>query len=221
MISTGSHPNKKGSYNNFLVGAQSSALSVLRDVIHFSYKRPPLLDTEERKRIASSFKHVNEVVIQETMDYTNIIRRLKPNYVLHGDDWRTGHMQVVRQKVIDVLAEWGGELVEVPYTRGLSADKISRRITSEVTTPGERLVKLRKLLQLKPYIRAIDTSNGLTGIIAENMRVMDEATLAVKEFDALWISSLCDSAFTLPKLGQFGIEPLSDKILPIPYIIMP
>jgi phosphoenolpyruvate phosphomutase len=104
-------------------------------------------------------------------------------------------MQIVRQKVIDVLAEWGGELVEVPYTKGLSADKLSRQLTSSVTTPSERLVKLHKLLQLKPYIRAIDTSNGLTGIIAENVRFMDKDTLMVKEFDAMWISSLCDSAF--------------------------
>jgi len=180
--------NHAAKYGRVIIG-------VLTDEAIATYKRPPLLDTDERKRIASSFKHVDEVVIQKSMDYTNIIRKLKPDYVLHGDDWRTGHMQIVRQKVIDVLSEWGGELVEVPYTQGLSADKISRQLTSALTTPGERLVKLRKLLQLKPYIRAIDTSNGLTGIIAENMRVMDEEALTVKEFDAMWISSLCDSAF--------------------------
>jgi len=170
-------------------------VGVLTDEAIATYKRPPLLDTAERKRIASSFKHVDKVVTQETMDYTDILRELRPNFVIHGDDWRTGHMQIVRQKVINVLSEWGGELIEVPYTKDLSADKLSRQLTSTITTPGERLVKLHKLLQLKPYVRAIDTSNGLTGIIAENVRIMDESTLTVKEFDAMWISSLCDSAF--------------------------
>jgi phosphoenolpyruvate phosphomutase len=180
--------NHAAKYGQVIVG-------VLTDEAIATYKRPPLLDTAERIRIVNSFKNVDKVVVQETMDYTNILRELRPNYVLHGDDWRTGHMQIVRQKVIDVLTEWGGELIEVPYTKNLSADRLSRQLTSAVTTPDQRLIKLRKLLQLKPYIRAIDTSNGLTGIIAENLRVMDEPTLTVKEFDAMWISSLCDSAF--------------------------
>jgi len=180
--------NHAAKYGAVIVG-------VLTDEAIATYKRPPLLDTAERMRIASGFKHVERVVIQKTIDYSNILRELRPDYVLHGDDWRTGHMQIIRQKVIDVLSEWGGELVEVPYTKGLSADKLSRQLTSFVATPNERLVKLHKLLQLKPYIRAIDTSNGLTGIIAENVRFMDKDTLTVKEFDAMWISSLCDSAF--------------------------
>ncbi|MCL2577721.1 MAG: phosphoenolpyruvate mutase [Defluviitaleaceae bacterium] len=170
-------------------------VGILTDEAIATYKRPPLLDTEERMKIVSGFKHVEEVVIQESMDYTDILRKLKPDYVLHGDDWRTGHMQLIRERVISVLSEWGGDLIEVPYTRNLSADKLSRQISGKLTTPGQRLVKLHKLLQLRPYIRAIDTSNGLTGIVAENARVMDESTLTVKEFDALWISSLCDSAF--------------------------
>jgi len=180
--------NQAANYGKVIVG-------VLTDEAIATYKRPPILDTAERMKIVSSFKYVEQVVVQETLDYTDVLRELRPNYVVHGDDWRTGHTQVVRERVIEVLAEWGGELVEVPYTRHLSGDKLSRRLASITSTPDHRRAQLGKLLRLKPYIRAIDASNGLTGIIAENVRVTDQSTSSVKEFDAMWISSLCDSAF--------------------------
>jgi len=180
---------------NHAAGYGKVIVGVLTDEAIATYKRPPLLDTAERMKIAASFKHVDRVVVQEHMDYTGILRQLRPDYVVHGDDWRTGHMQLIRQRVVEVLSEWEGQLIEVPYTKNLSANNLSRQLTSALTTPDQRLAKLRKLLQLKPYIRAIDASNGLTGIIAENVRVMDESSLTVKEFDAMWISSLCDSAF--------------------------
>jgi len=180
--------NQAAKYGKVVVG-------VLTDEAVATYKRPPFLDTDERVRIAASFKNVARVVTQEQLDYTEILKQLKPDYVVHGDDWRTGYMQVIRERVIDVLSQWGGELIEVPYTLNISSDKLSRQLSSALNTPELRLGKLRKLLQLKPYIRAIDVSNGLTGIIAENVRIMDEPTLTVKEFDAMWISSLCDSSF--------------------------
>jgi len=180
--------NQAAKYGKVVVG-------VLTDEAIATYKRPPILDTAERIKIAESFKHVERVVVQESLDYTQVLQELKPDYVVHGDDWRTGILQVIRERVIAQLATWGGELVEVPYTRHLSSDKTSRQLSSILNTSDLRLAKLRKLLALKPYIRAIDTSNGLTGIVAENARVMDEGSLTVKEFDAMWVSSLCDSAF--------------------------
>jgi len=170
-------------------------VGVLTDEAVATYKRPPLLDTGERMRIAAGFKYVENVVVQKQLDYSEVLRELKPDYVVHGDDWRTGYMQVVREQVIKVLKEWGGELIEVPYTRDLSGDRLSRQLSNTFTTSDQRLPKLQKLLNVKPYIRAIDVSNGLTGIIAENVRCMDEATMTAKEFDAMWVSSLCDSAF--------------------------
>jgi phosphoenolpyruvate phosphomutase len=170
-------------------------VGVLTDEAVAAYKRPPLLDTVERMKIAAGFKNVDRVVVQKHMDYTEVLRELRPDYVVHGDDWRLGHMQVIRERVISVLSEWSGELIEVPYTTNVSGDRLSRQLANTLTTSDQRLSKLRKLLQLKPYIRAIDVSNGLAGIIAENVRIMDESTLTVKEFDAMWVSSLCDSAF--------------------------
>jgi phosphoenolpyruvate phosphomutase len=180
--------NQAANYGKVVVG-------VLTDEAVATYKRPPLLDTAERMKIAASFKNVDRVVVQEHMDYTDVLRELRPDFVVHGDDWRMGHMQVIREKVITVLSEWSGELIEVPYTTNVSGDRLSRQLSNTLTTSDQRLSKLRKLLQLKPYVRAIDVSNGLTGIIAENVRIMDEPTLTVKEFDAMWVSSLCDSAF--------------------------
>jgi len=163
-------------------------VGVLTDEAIAAYKRPPMLDLQERMKIIAQFKHVDQVIIQETLDYTDNLLTIKPDYVVHGDDWRTGVQQMIRTKVINTLAGWGGELVELPYT----ADPLP---SAFLNTPEQRLAKLKKLLQLKPYIRAIDASNGLTGIIGENAKIEDPATGSTKEFDALWISSLCDSAF--------------------------
>ena len=178
--------NEAAKYGEVIVG-------VLTDEVVAMYKRTPFLDTEERMKIAAGFKGVSRVVVQKSIEYTDILGELRPDYVIHGDDWRIGPLQNVRQKVIETLKDWGGELIEVPYTKHLSTEKLSRQLSSAFATPDKRLSKLKKLLRLKPYVRAIDTSNGLTGLIAENVRVMDGE--ALKEFDAMWISSLCDSAF--------------------------
>ena len=182
--------NEAAKYGSVIVG-------VLTDEAIATYKRPPILSTKERMQIAANFKHVDKVVLQTTLDYTQNLLELTPDYVVHGDDWRTGIQQKVRDKVVEVLAKWGGELIEIPYTHGksLSGDKLSHELTVAFNTPAHRLSKLKKLLQLKPYIRAIDTSNGLTGLIAEHTRFVDETTMTVKEFDAMWVSSLCDSSF--------------------------
>ena len=168
-------------------------VGVLSDEAIATYKRMPFLDVEERMKIAAGFKGVKKVVKQKTLEYTDILNELKPDYVAHGDDWRTGSLQRIRTMVIETLKEWNGELVEFPYTKHLSTDKLSRQLSAAFSAPEKRLSKLKNLLRLKPYIRAIDTSNGLTGLIAENTRVIvDEVQ---KEFDAMWLSSLCDSAF--------------------------
>jgi len=181
--------NEAAKYGRVVVG-------ILTDEAIAMYKRPPILNAADRKQIVENFKNVDRVVLQETLDYTQNLRAIKPDYVVHGDDWRTGIQQKIRDKVISVLSEWGGELIEVPYTQGTpSGGSLSSKLATALNTSEHRLSKLKKLLQLKPYIRAIDTSNGLTGLIAEHTRWVDVETTMVKEFDAMWISSLCDSSF--------------------------
>ena len=170
-------------------------IGVLSDEAIATYKRPPILDFEARCRIFENIKHVTRVVGQETLEYTDNLRRYKPDYVLHGDDWKTGVQRMVREKVIEVLNEWGGELIEIPYDQSLPTADIAKTYAASTNSPEMRRARLRRLLQLKPYIRAIDVSNGLTGLIAENTKVVDDKTSTVKEFDAMWVSSLCDSTF--------------------------
>ena len=170
-------------------------IGLLSDEAIATYKRLPLLDYESRKRIFENIKGVSRVVKQDTLDYTNNLREYKPDIVLHGDDWKTGIQSLAREKVIEVLKEYGGELVEIPYTVGENTAELSKNFMALENTPDNRRAKLRKLLKLKEYIRAIDASNGLTGLIAENVKVIDEKKMMVKEFDAMWVSSLCDSTF--------------------------
>ena len=165
-------------------------IGLLTDEAIATYKRLPILDYETRKRIFENLKNVKKVVKQETLDYTENLRRLKPDYVIHGDDWKQGVQSLVRERVIATLGEWGGELVEVPYNKGISTNELASQYRLLTNTPSNRLSRLKKLLRIKPYINALDASNGLTGLIIENVKVEDPKTATTKEFDAMWISSL-------------------------------
>lgn len=170
-------------------------IGLLTDEAIATYKRLPILDYETRKLIFENIKNVVQVIKQDTLDYTNNLRKLKPDFVIHGDDWKQGVQSLIREKVVQTLNEWGGKLIEIPYTKGISSAEISNKYRLIENTPTNRLSMLRKLLKYKPYIRALDASNGLTGLIIENIKVEDEKTSTIKEFDAMWISSLCDSTF--------------------------
>jgi phosphoenolpyruvate phosphomutase len=170
-------------------------LGLLTDEAIATYKRLPVLSYEERKNIFEAMKGVVKVVPQNTLDYTDNLLKYKPDYVVHGDDWRTGLQRNVRQKVIDVLAQWGGQLVEVPYTKNVSCTQLEKEVRTLANTPDNRRAKLKKLLTVKPYVNVMEASNGLTGLIVENSKVQDETTGFDREFDAMWISSLCDSSF--------------------------
>ena len=170
-------------------------IGLLTDEAIATYKRMPLLDFVTRKKVFENIKGVKEVVAQDTLDYTENLRRLKPDYVIHGDDWRTGVQSEIREKVIKVLSEWGGELIEVPYTADRNTDELEIKYQALVNTPDIRRGKLKKLLKLKPYVRVMEASNGLSGLIVEKTKVKDRETGRDREFDAMWVSSLCDSTF--------------------------
>ena len=166
-------------------------IGLLTDEAIASYKRLPYLSFEQRKVIVEGLVGVDRVVPQDTLDYVPNLRRIKPDYVVHGDDWRTGVQRETRQRVIDALAEWGGQLVEPPYTPGISSSQLNGALREMGTTPGLRMARLRRLLQAKPLVRILEAHSGLTGFIAENTHVLrDGKTL---EFDGMWLSSLTDS----------------------------
>lgn len=166
-------------------------VGLLTDRAIASYKRLPYMAFEQRREVVESLKGVARVVPQDTLDYVPNLREYKPDYVVHGDDWREGVQAGVRQSVIDTLAEWGGELVEVPYTRGISSTQLNEALKELGTTPDIRRNKLRRLLDAKPMVRLIEAHNGLTGLIVENIGV--DTDQGRREFDGMWASSLTES----------------------------
>lgn len=166
-------------------------VGLLTDEAIASYKRLPYMNFEQRREVIENIKGVSRVVPQTTLDYVPNLRKLKPDYAVHGDDWRSGVQKSVRSRVIEALAEWGGELVEVEYTEGISSTQINKALREIGTTPDIRLRKLRRLLDAKEIVRLLEVHNGLTGLIIENTFVNDNGIR--KEFDGMWASSLTDS----------------------------
>lgn len=170
-------------------------VGILSDDAVASYKRVPLLDVEARMLVYGNLKGVANVVKQETLSYRDILEELKPDYVVHGDDWLTGPQRMFRDEVIEVLSQWGGKLIEIPYTKGVSASSIERELKELYGSPDSRRGALKKLLALKKPIRIIEASNGLSGLIVEAASYTDPSTGQVRRYDGMWVSSLCDSTF--------------------------
>jgi phosphoenolpyruvate mutase len=166
-------------------------VGLLTDRAIASYKRVPYMSWEQRKAVIEQIKTVARVVAQETLDYVPNLRAYRPDIVVHGDDWREGVQAGTRQKVIDALAEWGGQLVEVPYTQGISSTQLNRAMKEIGTTPDIRRASLRRLLNAKPVLRFLDLHNALSGLIIEKVHV--DTPTGRKEFDGMWASSLTDS----------------------------
>jgi phosphoenolpyruvate phosphomutase / 2-hydroxyethylphosphonate cytidylyltransferase len=166
-------------------------IGLLTDEAITNYKRLPLISFEDRKTIVESLKGVYKVIPQTTLDYAPNLIKIKPDFVVHGDDWKTGIQKEVRQKVIDLLDEWGGKLVEPQYTKGVSSTDLISAIKSRGITPGKRMKTLRRLIKVKPLVRILEAHNGLTGLIVEKTSIMKNGKII--EFDGIWESSLTDA----------------------------
>jgi phosphoenolpyruvate phosphomutase len=166
-------------------------VGVLTDEAIAEYKRFPLMPLEQRMSIIGSLQGVSQVMVQTSLDYEENIRAIKPDYVVHGDDWRTGIQSVMREKVISILHEWGGELVEYPYTEGVSIETLRKELDGQGILPERRRNRLSSLLKIKKLVRVLEAHNGLSGLIVENTKVVKKDK--IEGFDAMWVSSLCDS----------------------------
>ncbi len=166
-------------------------VGVLSDRAVASYKRFPLLPFQERRALFSNIKGVDRVVEQTELSYKTILRQLKPDVVVHGDDWREGFQKPLRAEVLDVLASYGGRLVEFPYAKSPQYQALERRSQAELSLPDSRRGRLRKLLDMKGLVTAMEAHDGLSGLIVENTAVHDQGHTYA--FDAMWVSSLCDS----------------------------
>jgi phosphoenolpyruvate phosphomutase len=176
--------NEARKFGDVIVGLHTD------DVIR-GYWRNPIMKYEERKEVVSNIKGVVSVIPQDSLDQVPNIREIKPDYVLHGDDWKEGVQKELRDKVIEAISEWGGKLVEVPYTQGVSISKLDEELAQIGITPQMRMKSLKELIYSKKPVRILEAHNGLTGLIVEKTKVEKEGR--IKEFDGMWISSLCDS----------------------------
>ena len=176
--------NRASKLGNLIIG-------LLTDSAIASYKRVPVMEYKDRFKIISSIKGVSNVIKQETHDYTNNLKKIKPDFVEHGDDWKQGIQSNVRNKVIKDLKKWGGKLVEFPYTKGISSSKLISIYKEIGTTPDIRRKQLKRILSSKKLSRFLDIHNGLSGLIVENTKVQIKGK--IEEFDGMWGSSLTNS----------------------------
>lgn len=167
-------------------------IGVLSDEAVVSYKRFPLLPFKERKALFSNIAGVYKVIEQKQLSYRENLEKLHPDYVVHGDDWKTGVQKPIRDEVNSILATYGGVLVEYPYASDKKYKELEDRARAELSLPDVRRSRLKKAIQMKGLVRAIETHSGITGLIAEKTVVNDDAGKSY-QFDAMWVSSLCDS----------------------------
>lgn len=166
-------------------------IGILSDEAVVSYKRFPLLPFDERKALFEQFADVNEVVEQRELSYREILERLKPDLVVHGDDWKIGIQKTIRNEVLEVLQAYGGKLVEFPYADDKKYRELQEYARIDLSIPDIRRSRLKKCIEMKGLVTAMEAHSGITGLIVEKT-VVEENGKAF-QFDAMWISSLCDS----------------------------
>lgn len=166
-------------------------IGLLTDSAIVSHKRLPYLTYEQRKQVVENIKGVSDVVPQEDWSYIPNLKKLKPDFIIHGDDWKSGSLSKIRDEVIEVMKEWGGEVIEVPYTKGINSSALASNMHSIGTTPEIRMKTLRRLIEAKPIVRIMEAHSGLSGLIIENLEVQKDD--GIHRYDGMWSSSLTDS----------------------------
>lgn len=166
-------------------------VGVMSDEAMVGFNRFPTVSVEERMEIVKNTGLVKEVLLQREIMYDRVIAELKPDYVVHGDNWTEGPEAVIRENVIGNLKKYGGELIEIPYTYNENVKRIDDQMKEKLAMPEFRRKRLRQLIEMRPIVKALEVHSGLTGLIAEKTIV--ESSGRLDQFDAMWISSLCDS----------------------------
>ena len=175
---------KATTYGRVIVG-------LLTDSAIAPHKRLPYLTYEQRKNVIENIKGVSEVIPQKECSYLPNLQKLRPNYIIHGDDWKTNYLQKIRAEVYTFMNEIGGEVIEIPYTQGIDQDKLLESAKSIGTTPDIRLKSLRVLIESKPIIRILEAHSCLSALIIENLKIQNEEDIS--RFDGIWNSALVDS----------------------------
>ena len=163
----------------------------LSDKVLIRYNKFSTVSQEERIKLYRTLDGVDEVIVQNDMLYDDIIEKIKPDYVLHGDNWKNGPELAIRSHVENEVSKYGGKIIDVPYTYNEKVKKIDRQLREKLSMPEYRRKRLRQLIQICPIVKTMEAHSGLTGLIVEKTVVEHEGRL--DQFDAMWVSSLCDS----------------------------
>lgn len=166
-------------------------IGLLTDSAIAAHKRLPYLTYEQRKQVVENIKGVSRVVPQEDWSYVPNLKKYKPDYIIHGDDWKAGSLSKIREEVYEVMKAQGGEVIEVPYTKGINSSALSETVKALGTTPEIRMKTLRRLINAKSIVRIMEAHSGLSGLIIENLEISKDD--GVHSYDGMWSSSLTDS----------------------------
>ena len=176
--------NKASKYGDVTVG-------LMTDKAISEYKKIPIINFHQRKIVVQNLSMVKNVIPQETKDYRPNLRRLKPDFVIHGDDWKSGVLKESRDQVIKELKKWSGKLIEFKYTKDISSTKIKQNVFSNEYIKYNRTSILKRLIENKDLVRVIEAHTPLVGLIVENLKLIEKNKIV--EFDAMWSSSLTET----------------------------
>ena len=176
--------NQAQEYGEVLIG-------LLTDAAIASHKRLPYLTYDQRREVLENIRGVSKVVPQNEWSYVNNLRKYRPDYIIHGDDWKVGPLREIREQVYEVMNEIGGKVIEIPYTQGINSSFLDKEMKSIGITADVRLKSLKRLISAKPVVRILEAHDGLCGLIIENAEVWNGDKREV--FDGMWSSSLTDS----------------------------
>lgn len=171
-------------YGKLIVG-------ILSDSAMTRYNRFPTVDFAERVRIVEELGIADKIITQDDIMYDKVVAEIHPDYVIHGDNWKNGPEKAIRDNAEKLLEAYGGSIIDVPYTYNENVKRIDRRIREKLAMPEYRRKRLRQLIEICPIVKTLEVHSGLTGLIAEKTIVETDGEL--DQFDAMWISSLCDS----------------------------
>ena len=166
-------------------------VGVLSDSATVKYNKFPTIPFEQRVEMIKALDGVKEVLVQDDVMYDKIVEQLHPDYIIHGDNWTKEPLKALRDNAEKLLSAYGGKVIDVPYTYNESVRRIDRKINEKLSMPEYRRKRLKQLIGIRPIVKAMEVHSGLTGLLVEKTVVEREGEF--DQFDAMWLSSLCDS----------------------------
>ena len=152
-------------------------VGLLSDRAVASFKRVPFMTYQDRLAVVQDLIYVDEVVQQDATTPAPYIAQMRPEVFVHGDDWCNGRETFVRDSVIAALESYGGKLIEVPYTKGVSSTSLQGRLRRHEIDTRRGSERLSVILDSKLKCR------GCSVTTLSELPVMGAAKAKRKAFD--------------------------------------